>query len=118
MLTDTAEDELRAITAAAYAFVTPALFIDNTTILLNALQCGVPVITGNTLLNKELFGEAVRYVDCNDVKELADKMMLLFKDEDMRRTIINKGLQQVKQYNGDSAVNLLWENILATIQPA
>jgi len=118
LLKDATEDELCSITAAAYAFVTPALFNDNTSILLNALQCGVPVITGNTLSNTEIFDEAVLYADCNDVKELADKMMLLFKDEDMRRAFINKGLQQVKQYNGDSSAKLLWKNILATIQPA
>lgn len=116
LLKDATEDELCSITAAAYAFVTPALFNDNTSILLNALQCGVPVIAGNTLSNTEIFGEAVLYADCNDVKELADKMMLLFKDEDMRRAFINKGLQQVKQYNGDSSANLLWKNILTTIQ--
>ncbi len=118
LLKDTTEDELRAITGAAYAFVTPALFNDNTAILLNALQCGVPVISGNTLPIKELLGDAVLYADCTNVKELADKMMLLFKDEDMRRTIIDKALQQVKQYNGDSSANQLWKNILATIEPA
>jgi glycosyltransferase involved in cell wall biosynthesis len=117
LLKDTTEDELRGITGAAYAFVTPVLFHDNMAILLNALQCGVPVISGNTLPIKEILGEAVLYADCTNVKELADKMMLLFKDEDIRRTFINKGLQQVKQYKGDSAVNLLWKNILATIQP-
>ena len=106
------------ITGAAYAFVSPALFNDNIPILLNALQCGVPVISGNTLPIIEILGEAVLYADCTNVKELADKMMLLFKDEDMRRVNINNGLQQVKQYNGDSSANLLWKNILATIQPA
>ena len=118
LLQNKTEDELRAITAAAYAFVTPALFNDNIAILLNALQCGVPVIAGNTLPITEIFGETVLYADCNNVKELADKMMLLFKDEDMRRVNINNGLQQVKQYKMDSSFNLLWKNILATIQPA
>lgn len=118
LLKDITEDELRGITGAAYAFVSPALFNDNIPILLNALQCGVPVIASNTLPITEIFGEALLYADCNNVKELADKMMLLFKDEDMRRVNINNGLQQVKQYNGDSSANLLWKNILATIQPA
>ena len=118
LLKDITEDELRGITGAAYAFVSPALFNDNIPILLNALQSGVPVIASNTLPITEIFGEALLYADCNNVKELADKMMLLFKDEDMRRVNINNGLQQVKQYNGDSSANLLWKNILATIQPA
>ena len=118
LLKNTTENELRAITAAAYAFVTPTLFNNTPVILLKAMQCGVPVIANNSLPIFEIFGEAIIYADCNNVKELADKMMLLFKDEDMRRAIINRGLQQVKQYSGDSSANLLWENILATIQPA
>ncbi len=117
LLKDTMEEELRSITAAAYAFVAPALFNDNPAILLNALQCGVPVIAGNTLPVTEIFGDAVLYADCNNIKELADKMMLLFKDEDMRRAFINRGLQQVKQYNWDANINELWKNILATNQP-
>ena len=117
LLKDTMEEDLLAITAAAYAFVTPAVFNDNTAILLNALQCGVPVIAGNTLPVTEIFGEAILYADCNNVQELADKMMLLFKDEDLRRAFINKGLQQVKQYNWHSNINQLWKNILATNEP-
>ena len=117
LLKDTMEEDLRSITAAAYAFVTPALFNDNPATLLNALQCEVPVIAGNTLPVTEIFGDAVLYTDCNNVQELADKMMLLFKDEDMRRAFINKGLQKVKQYNWDANINQLWKNILATNQP-
>ncbi len=118
LLQDTIEEDLHVITASAYAFVTPALFNDNAVLLLNALQCGVPVIAGNTLPNMEIFGEALLYAACNNVKELADKMMLLFKDEDMRRAFINKGLQQVKQYNWDANIQEVWKNILATNQQA
>ena len=117
LLKDIMEEDLRSLTAAAYAFVSPALFNDKTHAILNALQCGVPVIAGNTLPIIEIFGEAILYADCSNVQELADKMMLLFKDEDLRRTFINKGLQQVKQYSWDSNINQLWKNILATNQP-
>lgn len=109
-------DELCIVLSAAYAYVAPALIHSNITPLLNVLQCAVPLIINDTAINKEILGDAAIYAATENVKELADKMMLLFKDEDRRHDIINKGLQHSLQFNEDFTATLVWDNILATIQ--
>lgn len=108
--------DLQAITAGAYAFVSSAYVENNSSMLLNVLNCNVPVIVSQTEKNMEILGEAALYVNSESFEDVADKMMLLFKDEDKRNKIIQKGIQQVSLYRGGKAVNLLWKTIEATIE--
>ena len=41
--------------------------------------------------------------------DIADKMMLLYKDENLRKEMIQKGKQVIKEYNWDNTAALLWQ---------
>ena len=109
-------EEINLITAAAYAIISPAIFENNFSILLNALQCKVPVLAGNTNVNIEILGNAAGYINPDMVDDIAEKMMLLFKDEKYRATLIENGLQQAAKFSWNKAADELWQQMLLTIE--
>ena len=60
---------------------------------LEAMRCDVPVITSADSSMQEIAGDAALYADANDHTDIADKMMLLYKDENLRNQLIEKGRQ-------------------------
>ncbi|UAY52322.1 glycosyltransferase [Ferruginibacter albus] len=110
-----AENELAKIIAAAYTYITVSLYNDFDMYLAAALKCNVPVIASDI----EAFGEtcdgAALYVDNSNHEDIADKMMLLFKDENKRNELIEKSRHQWQQFNWDKSAELLWQAILETV---
>ncbi len=110
------KEELAIITAAAYAMIYPSLFTGFALPLPEAMQCEVPVITSKAGALQEMCGDAALYADSNNFEDIADKMMLLFKDETKRNELIKKGEKQVKIFSKDKAADLLWQSVLKAIE--
>ncbi len=104
-------ETLAIITASAYTLVYPSLYEGFSTSLIQAMQCDVPVITSNTGAIPEICGHAALYTNPNDFNDIAEKMMLLFKDEDQRNQLIIKGRQQAGLFNWDKTAGTVWEAI-------
>jgi glycosyltransferase involved in cell wall biosynthesis len=51
------------------------------------------------------------YADTKNFKEIAVKMMQLFKDENLRKELIKKGKIQAEKFNWDITSDLIWKNI-------
>jgi glycosyltransferase involved in cell wall biosynthesis len=100
--------ELALITAAAYAFVYPSGHYAQ---VFPAMRCNVPVITSDTGVMHEMTADAAVYFNSNDYKDIADKMMLLYKDEKLRAQLIEKGNEQVDKYSWNISAQLLWKSI-------
>ena len=111
------QDLLKKITATAYACINVSPLHTDIASLLNAMQCEVPVIAGNLYAAIEQFGEAALYANESVPEDIAEKLMLLYKDENKRNDLIKKGLHQSAKFNPDATAIQLWQNILATIQP-
>ena len=112
LMQDVEEDELVKITAAAYAFVYATRQDVFYTRVLQAMQCGVPVIVSNTPIMHEICGEAALFTDPAIFENIADKMMLVFKDENQRNDLITKAKKQAAQFPLSSANHLLWQHII------
>jgi glycosyltransferase involved in cell wall biosynthesis len=111
------QNELVQLTASAYALVYPSLFEGFGVPPLEAMNCEVPVITSPVSSIPEICGEAVLYADPNLFEDIADKMMLLYKDEQLRSDLIAKGKIQAQKYSWDKTAALLWNCIEKTMQP-
>jgi glycosyltransferase involved in cell wall biosynthesis len=114
VLSDLSIVEKTKITASAYAFVYPSFYEVFPARLMEAMRCGVPVIASNIDSIIEIAGDTVLYANPKSFEDIADKMMLLFKDENQRNELIIKANRQVLHYNIEKTTDLLWQSIVKT----
>lgn len=113
VMTGYVEDaELVKIIGAAYGMVYPSLFEGFGVPVLEAMKCSVPVITTANSAMQEIAKDAALYAAADSNTDIADKMMLLYKDENKRKELIQKGSLVANEYNWDKTADLLWECIL------
>lgn len=109
------EAELARLTASAYAMVYPSFFEGFGVPVLEAMQCQVPVITSAESAMQEVAGQAALYTDPADYTDIAEKMILLYKDETLRSRLCATGLERATAFNWDRTANLLWQSVLQAI---
>lgn len=109
LLDGSARVNLVKIMSSAYAVIHfgPPGYIG----VLEALNCHVPVIANEDEELQEVCGDVLLYVSAADHKDIADKLMLLYKDENLRRRLMEKGMEVVNQINWDNSSVSLWESI-------
>ncbi len=110
------EDELVKIIGAAHGLIYPSLLEGFGVPVLEAMLCDVPVITSAHSSMQEIAKDAALYADANSHADIADKMMMLYKDETQRKQLIEKGRQVATQYNWDKTADLLWNSIVKASQ--
>ncbi len=96
VLHNVSENEIKKIVAAAYAMVYTPFFDTSYKVPLQAMACEVPLIVADAGALSEVCDEAALYADPNDFKSIAEKMMLVFKDERLRKELIEKGVTRLK----------------------
>ena len=106
------ETELVQMIGSAYALVYPSLWEGFGVPVLEAMCCDVPVITSKNSAMQEIANEAALFADANDHHDLAEKLILLYKDENLRSRLIQKGRKIIDQYDWDKSAELLWQAIL------
>jgi glycosyltransferase involved in cell wall biosynthesis len=116
LLQNTGETEMAKLTASAYALVYPVYFDSFSAPVMEAMQCKVPVITSVNSPMQEITGDAALYADPGNYNAIAEQLIRLYKDENSRNELINKGEIVVRQYNWDKTADLLWLTIQKTIQ--
>lgn len=114
ILEDLPIEEIVRITASAYAMIDPSTQQLTIQQALGSMKCEVPVIISSSGIVREIFEEAALYVDPKNFKDIAVQMMLIFKDENLRNKLIEKGKLQVEQYSWDKSAKLFWDAINKT----
>jgi len=105
------EEEIKKLIGSAYAMVYPSLFEGFGVPVLEAMQSDVPVITSINSSMQEIAKEAALYADPESPADIAEKMMLLYKDEKLRSQLIEKGRVTGKQYSWEQSAEHLWQSI-------
>ena len=72
---------------------------------IEAMACGVPVIASNATSIPEIVGDSTLLVDPYDVNDLSEKMYNVLHDNNLRQSLITKGLKR--------AAALTWEHTAA-----
>jgi glycosyltransferase involved in cell wall biosynthesis len=106
------EEDKFSITASAWCAVNLSPLYSDIHFLQNALSCEVPAIAGNTAQANELLADAALYASPAFVDTIAAEMMLIYKDENKRTELIEKGKELL--YNNTVMENAgkLWHNLL------
>ena len=87
--------------AALFAF--PSLCEGFGLPVLEAMGCGTPVMASNASSIPEVAGDAALLVDPRSPDELADSMRRVLDDEDLRRTLREKGLRRAAGSSWETA---------------
>jgi glycosyltransferase involved in cell wall biosynthesis len=66
---------------------------------LEAMSCGIPVVTSNTSSLPEIVGDAAITVNPDDTEKLAKAINAVLTDSELRNTLIKKGFNQVKKFS-------------------
>ena len=109
------QSKLVKITAGAYAMVYPSLFEGFGVPLIVSMACKVPVLAGNVSAIPEIAGNAALFFDPHNHVDIADKMMLIFKDEKMRQMLIDNGIERSMLFSWEKTTGLLWNCILKAV---
>ena len=96
---------------AAYRVVLPSLCDIFASTYSQTMKCGVPVITSSSGAMAEICDNAALYTDPENFKDIAVKMMMVFKDENLRKTLIEKGRTRAQKFSWEITSGLLWSGI-------
>jgi len=108
------EKELVSLIGASYAMVYPSSWEGFGVPVLEAMLCEVPVITSSNTSMEEVAGGAALLADPQNAAEIGEQMMRIYKDENLRKVLIKKGIENAKRYSWDKTAGLLWQAILKT----
>jgi glycosyltransferase involved in cell wall biosynthesis len=79
------------------------------------MKCETPLIVSNTGALPSICGNAALYCKPEDFNDIAEKMMLVFKDEDKVKELVLAGKLQTQKYNWDNAAGRLMQSIQKSI---
>jgi glycosyltransferase involved in cell wall biosynthesis len=108
-------EDLAQVTGSALALAYVPYYEGFGIPLIEAMTAGVPVISSNVTSLPEVTADAGLLVDPMNKEAIADAMARLWKDEDLRKTLREKGKQRAKNFSWDKTADLLWKSITTTI---
>jgi glycosyltransferase involved in cell wall biosynthesis len=109
------EEELVKVIGSAYALIYPSFFEGFGVPVLEAMRCEIPVITSANSAMQEIAKDAAFFANPDDYNDIADRMMRIYKDENLRNELIQKGKTIAQQYSWDKTATLLWQTIMKAV---
>lgn len=111
-----ADEDLAPLYSGAVAFVYPSFYEGFGLPPLEAMQCGVPVITSNTSSLPEVVGEAGILLDPTDEDGLAHCMLQLYRDSALREEMRTRSLQRARQFTWERCVAATFDAYRTALQ--
>jgi len=103
------DEDLRALYNAADLFLFPSLYEGFGLPPLEAMACGVPVVTSNNSSIPEVVGDAALKIDPQDINQIVDATDQSLKDYALRQKLIRAGFAQVKKYSWKKTAERTWQ---------
>lgn len=98
--------ELPALYAEAAAFVLPSLYEGFGIPVLEAMASGTPVVCSNLSALPETCGDAALLVDPTSAEELADGLVRVISDDDLRARLVRRGLERAREFTWERAARM------------
>jgi glycosyltransferase involved in cell wall biosynthesis len=100
-------EDLPALYSGASLFVLPSFYEGFGIPPLEAMACGVPVITSDNSSLPEVVGDAAIKVKADDTKALADSIRKLLTNEALAQSFMEKGLRQAAKFSWEKSAEKL-----------
>ena len=104
-------EELHHVLGASLALTFVPYFEGFGIPVIEAMNAGVPVICSNTTSLPEVGGNAVLYVDPFSLSQIRDAMIRIYREKELRDSLIEKGFVQKGKFSWDKTAELLWGSI-------
>jgi glycosyltransferase involved in cell wall biosynthesis len=106
------DEDLAPLFSGAEFFVYPSLYEGFGLPVLEAMQCGCPVITANNSALPELVGDSGILIDPGAEEELIQAMKMLYEDKTLREELSRKGLERAGQFSWEKCVDVMTKEML------
>ncbi len=108
-------DKLLVLYQECKLFVFPSTVETFGNPLVEAMACATPIISSNTAAMPEVLGEAGRYFDPLDVKDMADKIIALLEDDAARVELGERAFQRAHQFSRKTTTDKTAEVIKSVV---
>ena len=102
---------LCSVTGGATALTFVPLFEGFGIPIIEAMYCDTPVLASNVTSLPEVAGNAAIYADPYDVQSIAEQMIQIATDENLRKDLIEKGRIRRQNFSWDKTAEGLWHCI-------
>ena len=96
-----------ALLSGATAFVFPSLYEGFGFPILEAMQCGVPVLCSDTSSLPEVAGDAALMIDPLSVESIAQGLTQITSDESLRMNLIERGYAQAQKFSWQACADVV-----------
>ena len=104
-------EEMASLYKNAVAMVFASLIGPTNIPPVEAMIMGCPLVCSNAYGMPEQVGDGALLMDPKDPSDMAEKIELVWRDVQIRKTLINFGLQKIKEYS-QAEFNKKLENIV------
>ncbi len=108
-------EELVKITGAAMAMLYVSYFEGFGVPIIEAMRCGVPVITSNVTSMPEVSGNAALLVNPFEVSSISEAMVQISNSETVRADLSARGIIQSARFSWDDTSKKLWQSIIKSL---
>lgn len=108
-------NDLAQVMAAASVFTFVPYFEGFGIPLVEAMKSGTPILSGNRTSLPEVAGDAALFCDPFNTEDIADKMITICNNENLRKELSKKGIERGKLFSWDKAAQEAWKIIEKTL---
>jgi glycosyltransferase involved in cell wall biosynthesis len=98
-----ADEDLPALYGGAVCVALPSLYEGFGLPILEAMACGVPVLTSNISSLPEVAGDAALTVTPTDTEAIVAALIRLIEDDQLRDDLIQRGFARARQFTWDAS---------------
>lgn len=106
------DDELHVIISSAFALLFCSFYEGFGIPILEAMSCGVPVITSNRSAMPEVAGDAAVFIDPESVGSMANAMVEIYNNPELHKALTEKGQANLKRFSWDKSALIFWDSIV------
>ena len=103
------EEKLPSVYRGAHALAFVSFYEGFGLPILEAMACGIPVLTSSISSMPEIAGGAAYLVDPNSVQSIANGLEAVSLDEELRSHLIANGGQRVSDFSWDQTASQYWD---------